>query len=311
MTQISFVTTIFNKSKFIPHVVDSIFSQKNIGKCEYIFIDDGSTDDSVEIIERCTAGTPNVKIISQKNAGPAIATNRGIAEASSPYIKLMDGDDILQPTAVSELLEAMLSFKVGMAYSRIEPIPFVNDCFEIPDIPESNAPIQLQKNALGIFYKQAFFNPTCVLASTEIVKEAGGCDPRVFIQDYSFALRMAAKTDFVYVPKILAWAPMEVVDRVSDMGGGSQTLHDLNAALGYFVADNPNLDPKIKSRMLKRATGRSWKWAKRMQHASVFSKHYARYLGAKISPLSGITSERILETCDAFRGQSGSGIRIP
>ena len=306
MADVSFVVTIFNKSEFIPYVTDAIFAQKNIGECEYIFVNDGSTDDSLAVLEACTRDHKNVKIITQKNAGPALATNRGIAEVTSPYIKFVDGDDILHPLSTSELLKAITALDVDMVYSLGEEVPTTSDEMRAPNRPLSGLAPQLIEKALDVVTKKALFNLTCILVSTQAVRDMGGCDPRVFIQDYSFALRIAERTNFGLVPSILNWAPMDVENRASALSGGAQVLHDLNAALGYFVADHPELDEKLKARMLQRAAGRAWKWAKREEGHSILSQHFWHNIWARVSPQSGDTSARILATCTAFRG-----VRLP
>ncbi|MBF0249347.1 MAG: glycosyltransferase family 2 protein [Alphaproteobacteria bacterium] len=309
MTEVSFVVTVFNKSKFIPQVTRAILAQRDVGPCEYIFVDDGSTDDSLDVLRKHTQGVENVNIISQKNAGPALATNRGIEAVSSPYIKFVDGDDILHPLSASELLKAVKNLGVDMAYSLGEEVPSNSDKMDAPDTPLSGEAPRLIDDPLEAVTKKALFNLTCVLAKTEAVRSMGGCDPRVFIQDYSFALRMAERSKFALVPSILNWAPVDVDNRASGLGGGAQVLHDLNAALGYFVADHPELDGKLKARMLQRAAGRAWKWAKREAGHSMLSEHFRQYLWAHISPLSGDVSQRLLGTCEAFHQQGR--VRIP
>ena len=54
MSSVSFVVPVFNKSLYLKHVVNSISSQKGDFDKEYIFIDDGSTDDSLKILKKET-----------------------------------------------------------------------------------------------------------------------------------------------------------------------------------------------------------------------------------------------------------------
>ena len=86
MSSVSFVVPVFNKSSYLKHVVNSISSQKGDFDKEYIFIDDGSTDDSLKILKKETRKLKNCKIISQKNKGSANATNVGINLAKMEYI---------------------------------------------------------------------------------------------------------------------------------------------------------------------------------------------------------------------------------
>tara|TARA_R100001079_G_C4438968_1_gene147832 strand:+ start:565 stop:1560 length:996 start_codon:yes stop_codon:yes gene_type:complete len=308
---VSFVATFYNKEDFIPNVLSAIFAQKDVGDCEYIFIDDGSTDNSLAVLEECSNNRDNVKIITQKNAGPAIATNVGIDAATRPFIKFCDGDDILHPRATIELYKALKQFDVGLAWSLGEVVSANSEKMDAPDLPLSDEKPQLLANPIERALKLAIFNLTCVLAKTETVRAAGGCDPRVFIQDYSFTLRLANQTDFVLVPSILNWCPTveKTNNRASALAGGSQVLHDLNAALAYFIYDHPNMDTNVRTKMLQRATSRAWTWVKRQENATVFSKEFCRYLNAKIFPNIGSAFDRTLATCASFRPDRG--VRIP
>ena len=66
MPSVSFVITVFNKSKFLKPVIKSLKSQKGKFQKEYIFIDDGSTDGSYKILKNETKGLKTVRFISKK-----------------------------------------------------------------------------------------------------------------------------------------------------------------------------------------------------------------------------------------------------
>ena len=66
MTSVSFVIPVFNKSKFLNSVINSVKSQKGNFKKEYIFIDDGSTDDSYKILKEETKNLKNCKLLNKK-----------------------------------------------------------------------------------------------------------------------------------------------------------------------------------------------------------------------------------------------------
>ena len=107
MSSVSFVVPVFNKSLYLKHVVNSISSQKGDFDKEYIFIDDGSTDDSLKILKKQTRGLKNCKIVTQKNKGSANATNIGISMAKMKYIKFLDADDVILSNATLCLLNLL------------------------------------------------------------------------------------------------------------------------------------------------------------------------------------------------------------
>ena len=121
MTGVSFVVPVFNKAPWLPDVLDRIAAQRGAFEREYVFVDDGSTDDSLAVLKAHTAGWPGVTIIEQENRGVAHATNRAIAKARHPFIKLCDADDLLADGATEALRNALLSHPRAMlAYGKWE-----------------------------------------------------------------------------------------------------------------------------------------------------------------------------------------------
>ncbi len=99
---ISFIITVYNKEKYLNEVLLAIRAQCLPVECEYIIIDDGSTDSSFKKIRETTDSWDNCRIISQKNAGVVKATIAGIEATAGEYIKFVDGDDKLAPNLVLE-----------------------------------------------------------------------------------------------------------------------------------------------------------------------------------------------------------------
>ena len=122
MSSVSFVVPVFNKAKYLKTVIKSLRQQTGNFDKEYIFINDGSTDNSLEILKRERKNLKNCKIISQINKGSASATNVGIRSSNMKYIKFLDADDLIinKTTLIFyvllflyflDLLQIMLSFQ--------------------------------------------------------------------------------------------------------------------------------------------------------------------------------------------------------
>ena len=91
---ISIVIPVFNKEKYILATLRSI-SDQTYRNWECIISDDGSSDNSLLLVEQFISATPGRwKIISQLNSGPSSARNRGIKSATGEYITFVDADDI-------------------------------------------------------------------------------------------------------------------------------------------------------------------------------------------------------------------------
>ena len=100
---ISIILPIYNSEAFLPLCLNSIISQtlKNI---EIICIDDGSTDNSLEIINQYKKKDNRLIIIHQTNQGPGIARNIGINMSKGKFIAFIDSDDIYPNNFTLELM---------------------------------------------------------------------------------------------------------------------------------------------------------------------------------------------------------------
>lgn len=89
---LSVVVPIYNAEKFIKDCLDSIFSQ-TFKEFELICINDGSTDDTLEILNRYAGVHKNMVVIDQENGGIGAAINVGLSHAKGKYFFQMDHDD--------------------------------------------------------------------------------------------------------------------------------------------------------------------------------------------------------------------------
>lgn len=102
--KVSIIIPTFNVENYIEQCLQSILEQeyKNI---EIILVDDGSTDNTLNIINEIAKKNDNIIIISQKNAGSGPARNNGISHATGEYIMFIDGDDWIEHNMISEYMK--------------------------------------------------------------------------------------------------------------------------------------------------------------------------------------------------------------
>ena len=94
LPKVSVITPVFNAEKYLGECIHSIINQ-SLREIEIIFIDDGSTDSSLNILKQYAQADSRIKIIEQKNCGGGIARNEGIKQAQGEYIGFVDADDWL------------------------------------------------------------------------------------------------------------------------------------------------------------------------------------------------------------------------
>ncbi|SCZ76084.1 glycosyltransferase family 2 protein [Pseudobutyrivibrio xylanivorans] len=90
--QVSIIIPIFNLEEYIVDCLESIYMQKNV-TFEVICINDGSVDNSKDIIEQYAIDKENLILYSQDNEGQSSARNKGLTLAKGKYIYFLDGDD--------------------------------------------------------------------------------------------------------------------------------------------------------------------------------------------------------------------------
>lgn len=105
MIDVSIIIPVYNAGELIRRCLDSVIAQRGENIYEVILVDDGSTDNSVEIIKSYNNNA--FKLHYQQNAGPSNARNRGIDIANGKYITFLDADDYWEETFVQETLEFM------------------------------------------------------------------------------------------------------------------------------------------------------------------------------------------------------------
>lgn len=106
---VTVVVPAYNGAHLIEHTLDSLLAQRH-PRVEVIVVDDGSTDNTLEVVRNHPVGAT---VIEQGNRGVAVARNRGLAEASGKWVAFLDQDDLWQQDRLTTLLA--LAAKTGAA----------------------------------------------------------------------------------------------------------------------------------------------------------------------------------------------------
>jgi glycosyltransferase involved in cell wall biosynthesis len=115
MPTISVIIPAFNAQATIKETIASVQAQ-TFSDFEIIVIDDGSTDNTLKILQQITDS--RLRIFSYSNGGTAVARNRGISQATGDYIAFLDADDLWTPNKLERQLQALKTHpEAGVAYS--------------------------------------------------------------------------------------------------------------------------------------------------------------------------------------------------
>lgn len=185
--------TAFRHAKYIRAAVESCLEQ-TLQSLEVIVVDDGSDDETVEILHRFRDS--RLIVVPQQNAGPSLAANRAVAMARGSYIALMSGDDVCLPNRLESQLTELSGENLDAIFGR----PVLIDETGLP-LPDSRA--------LGFFRKPPtsssdllralFFECNFLCAPGGMIRKAAFVDCGMFhpalyqLQDFDMWLRLCQK----------------------------------------------------------------------------------------------------------------------
>ena len=97
----SVVIPLYNKRRYVRDTLQSVLAQ-SYPRFEIIVVDDGSTDESVEIVK--SINDNRIRVIEQRNSGVSVARNRGVWEAKERYVAFLDADDWWHPDYLQRMV---------------------------------------------------------------------------------------------------------------------------------------------------------------------------------------------------------------
>lgn len=117
--KVSVIVPVYNTSVYLKKCMDSLINQ-TLNEIEIICINDGSTDNSLEILEAYASNDSRIKILNQENQGQSAARNAGIEIAKGEYIGFLDSDDCAKSTMFEKLYKNAKEFNSDISMCSIE-----------------------------------------------------------------------------------------------------------------------------------------------------------------------------------------------
>jgi glycosyltransferase involved in cell wall biosynthesis len=192
---VSIVTPSFNQARFLELSIRSVLEQ-DYPNIEYILIDGGSTDCSVDIIQRYAARF--AWWVSEKDRGQTDAINKGFTRANGQILAWLNSDDTYEPHAIVQAVEFLRGRPdVGMVYGDTNYID-VNGWI-IGRFPAAQTDYKrLRRGYVHIPQQASFWR-------ADLWKKVGPLDPSFyFAMDYDLWVRLAAISSLHYTPRL--WA---------------------------------------------------------------------------------------------------------
>lgn len=193
-----------NLDESIPHLL-----QLRYPNYELIFINDGSKDNTGEIIDRWAAKEKKITALHQENQGKASALNHGLTIAKGKYVACIDGDAVLDYYALDYMVQAL---EKEPKYAATTGNPRVRNRSTILgrlQVSEFSSIIGLIKRAQGLMGTIFTVSGVCCLFRKDVMEEIGGWSTNMITEDIDISWKIQiAGYNIMYEPRALCWVLM-------------------------------------------------------------------------------------------------------
>lgn len=192
--KVSVIVPVYNAEEYIGATLDSIINQ-DFNSYEIIVVDDGSTDQSPEIIsEKLTKSTADYRIIRQDNAGVSSARNRGMQEATGEYLVFIDADDYVTGNHLSELYNGETDFSMVQFIKKENdklstPHRFSTESITCDEFIKKELRMEMPFNFWQLMYKASIIKENSIRFNPNLI----------YGEDIDFALRALLYGDEVAI----------------------------------------------------------------------------------------------------------------
>jgi glycosyltransferase involved in cell wall biosynthesis len=222
----SIVIPLYNKEQSIVNTIKSVLNQ-SYQDFEIVVVNDGSTDNSLKLVEQINDS--RIRIINKPNRGVSSARNRGIKEAKSELIALLDGDDLWEHNYLEEMNSLIIDFPDraiwGCNYDIIDNGKHVERIVNLPILFKG----ELNDYFDGSKNYPLFWTSSVILKKSKTI-EIGGFDERITIgEDLDLWFRMILNyPPPIFYNKVLAHYNM------IDPNSAMKKKHDFSKSIMYY-----------------------------------------------------------------------------
>jgi glycosyltransferase involved in cell wall biosynthesis len=199
MPLVSVIIPTYNRADLLPEAIRSVLSQ-TITDFELIIVDDGSSDDTRQLVE--TFADPRIRYIYQENKGISGAMNTGLGAARGDYIARLDSDDRWLPTILAEQLAIFEAHpEIGIVYAKAQAMDINGN----PMAQTLGAPGHFPGQTFKSLLYGDFGSAISTLVRRECYERIGGYDTHLKAnEDWDVWIRLARYYPFYFLDQVLA-----------------------------------------------------------------------------------------------------------
>lgn len=242
---VSVIMPVYNGRAYLRDAVDSVLAQ-SYRDFELIAIDDGSTDDSPQILAEY--GDRIVLVQDGRGGSAAIARNKGLRVARGRFVAFIDQDDLWLPEKLARQVAFMDAHpEFGLSFTSLKMLQGTRTQHD--DFYRSRPDLSTTPTTRSLFLRNSIYMPTPI-ARRAIVEAVGGLDERLKMTDEFYLwLKMSLVTQIGFIPEVLAVYRWHDHNTSRDH---TQLLVREYETLALFVSEYPVAIPTIGRRTVGR-----------------------------------------------------------
>src|SRR5690606_1264368 len=185
---VSIVIPVYNVGEYLEECLNSVLAQ-SYSNIEIILVDDGSSDDSLELCFRFASKDRRIKVISQENGGLSVARNKGLDLVEGEFICFVDSDDIIHPDFVEVLLSYLVNNDADIAMCRYRNFNNADEITSIGESTETKTIIISGEEALNNLYTEGWY-PNNIIAVNKLYR-------RFIWQDFRYPVGKIHEDEYI------------------------------------------------------------------------------------------------------------------
>ncbi len=248
------IIPVYNGERFIRNAIASIINQ-TLQPEEIIVVNDGSSDDTSNILHDLQIQHKHLKVLDQNNQGVSFARNKAISACSCDILAFLDSDDYWHPQKLSIQLKALHSYDLDMICTEVIHIKDSDSDMLNNDSIYDEDNLNIKNYSLGEIIYKPHLTTSSIMVKREVFDAVGGFDVKFrTAEDQVFYIDVANEYKVGCVRTPLVYK-CNVEDSLSS---GFDSYSDSLKVLERFVRKNPDVSSKNKS-IIRKARARIYR----------------------------------------------------
>jgi glycosyltransferase involved in cell wall biosynthesis len=270
MLRCTYIVLIHNNESNITKLVNSLKKINGNFHKEFIFVDDGSSDNSLRLLKAEVNDIPRTTIITQETQGAAISVNKAISLVTGDYVHFVEGDEVLGASSTSMLMEACLKLGTEVALGLVSQdistdLKTTGDSYRIIQNP-------IEEILSGEIKAVRNVGKSGSLVHSKLLDKIGKADIDIYTQNMSLSLRCAKYSKFALLEENVT----SVAD-LQDTPDSKFSCYNNLKSIYNFSKENPEIFSRLTSPLLMALSRESLKKSDKINYAiKSFARKYIK-----------------------------------